>query len=329
MPANLPPQYYEAEKVYRQAKTPAEKIEALENMLAIMPKHKGTDHLRGELRARIARLAEEAERRQGTGRSQLYRVRKEGAGQAVLLGLPNSGKSLLLASLTGATPRVADYPFTTQDPLPAMMPFENVQVQLVDLPAVNTQADHPWMRSLVRAADLLLLVVDLSQDPLADLEAVLSEVAAMRVEAVGQRVESASEDGIVLRKRALVVGTKLDVPDSEDNYQLLEMEYRSRFPTIAVSPTTGTGLEELKRRIWEDLGLVRVYTRAPGKQADLTQPVTLPRGSSVEDVAESIHKEIRQKLKYAQVWGSSVKFQGQRVSRSHVVTDGDVIELFA
>ena len=169
MPTNLPPQYFEAEKVFKQAKTPQEKIEALENMLAIMPKHKGTDHLRAELRSRIAKLTDEAEQqRRGSGRTQLYHIPKEGAGQVALVGPPNSGKSQLVARLTGASPKVGPYPFTTQLPQAAMMPFENVQVQLVDLPPLVEQGTAGWMRPVLRYADLLMLVVDLSIDPLTE-----------------------------------------------------------------------------------------------------------------------------------------------------------------
>lgn len=325
MPANLPPQYYEAEKVYRQARTAAEKIEALENMLAIMPKHKGTDHLRGELRARLAKLTEEGERRQGAARSQLNSVRKEGAGQAVLVGPANSGKSQLLAALTGASPKVAEYPFTTRVPMPAMMPFENVQVQLVDLPAVVEHVSLPWLRPIIRQSDLLLVVVSLAEDPLSELESTLSELAAMRVELAGPGQEPGSAD-FVLRKRGLVVANKLDLPDAPDNLELLGLEYEGRYSLAAVSAKTGAGLEELKGRIFAVLDVVRVYTRAPGREPDFTQPVVLPRGSTVEDVAEAIHKEIREKLRYALLWGSG-KFSGQRVGRQYVVEDGDVVEL--
>src|SRR5215208_393617 len=221
MPANLPPAYHEAEQAYRRAKLPADKIEAIEKMLAVMPKHKGTDHLKAELRARIARLTQEAQHQGGgAARVQLYSVQKEGAGQVSLVGLANVGKSALLAALTGTTPRVADYPFTTQLPQPAMMPVGNVQVQLVDLPPIIPDATPGWQRALVRQADVLLLVVDLSQDPLAEWETLQTELAKMRVVPVAP---SAEPDGAEESppKKTLLAATKYDAPAAAEGLELL------------------------------------------------------------------------------------------------------------
>src|SRR5919202_151224 len=203
MPANLTPEYREAEKRYRQARTVPEKIDALEQMLAVMPHHKGTDHLRADLRGKIARLTEEGARQHGGARADFYSVRKEGAGQVVLLGAPNSGKSQLVAALTDAAPRVAEYPFTTQVPFPAMMPYENVHVQLVDLPPLVAGGTPAWMRPIVRQADLLLLVLDLAEDPLADLDTARAELQAMRVEPVASAPPPAA-DAWVVKRPALV-----------------------------------------------------------------------------------------------------------------------------
>src|SRR5919204_4200524 len=156
MPANLPPDYYAAESAFRAATSPQAKLEALERMLAIMPHHKGTDHLRADLRARRAKLIQEVSRQRAHGHADLYAVRREGAGQAMLVGAPNAGKSSLLRALTGAPARVADYPFTTQLPQPAMMAFEDIQVQLIDLPPVVAGATPAWLRGLVPHTDLLL-----------------------------------------------------------------------------------------------------------------------------------------------------------------------------
>ena len=327
MPANLPPAYFEAEAAYRQASTPAEKIEALQAMLAVMPKHKGTDHLKADLRARIARLSQEATRRSGPSRTQLYSVRKEGAGQVGLVGPPNVGKSQLLAALTDAAPRVAPYPYTTQLPQPAMMPFENVNVQLVDLPPIGEQATHAWMRPIIRQADLLLLVVDLSEDPLTDLESILAELEAVRVEpvaAIGPEVEGS----LVVQRRAMVVANKLDAPGAADVCELLLEVVDGRWPTLAVSATTGQGLEELRRLVFDRLEIVRVYTKAPNRPPDMSKPVVLRIGSTLEDLAEELHVSFSGRVRYAQVWGSG-KFQGQRVSRTYVPQDGDVVELYA
>jgi ribosome-interacting GTPase 1 len=329
VPTNLPPQYFEAEKAYRQAKSPAEKIEALETMLAVMPKHKGTDHLKADLRARIARLTQEAQKQAGgAARAQLYDVRKEGAGQLALVGLPNVGKSALVAALTDATPKVADYPFTTQFPQPAMMPVENVYIQLVDLPPLVPEAMAPWHRALIRRADLLLLVVDLSGEPLDEWAMLLAELERLRVEPVAPGDDPVEGAGTTA-KPALLLATKADLPDAAEILELLELEVDGRLPVLAVSATDGRGLDEVRRRALVALDVIRVYTKPPGKPADRTRPFVLKRGSTIDDLADLIHHELREKLKYALLWGASGKFGGQRISRHHALDDEDVVELFA
>lgn len=329
MPTNLPPQYFEAEKAYRQARSAAEKIEALETMLAVMPKHKGTDHLKADLRARIARLTQEAQRQAGGAtRARLYDVPREGAGQVALVGLPNAGKSALLAALTDASPKVADYPFTTQLPQPAMMPVENVQIQLVDLPPLVPDATPPWHRALIRQADLLLLVVDASGDSLDDWTTLLAELRRLRIEPVTPR-SALPESVEAIPKPAQLVATKADRSEAPENVELLKLDVDDRLPLLAVSATDGTGLDELRRRAFAALDVIRVYTRPPGRPPDRAKPFVLKRGSTVEDLADLIHHELREKLKYAILWGGSGKFGGQRISRRHVLHDEDVVDLFA
>jgi len=332
MPANLPPQYFEAEKRYRMAKDPQEKVDALEEMLAIMPHHKGTDKLHAELRRRIARHGEEAERRPaGARRGAQFLIKKEGAaGQVALVGLPNAGKSQLVAYLTDASPEVASYPFTTQKPIPGMMKWQNIQVQLIDLPPTNNREAHPWLRALLRGADLLMLVVDLGAEPLAQMEGLLAELEMLRLRPVGDDTEAQSLMESLMElglrpKKALVVANKSDLPGALANLELLRQRY-ARFPIVVVSAESLSGLEELKEELFRSLEIVRVYTKTPGEKPDFEDPVVLKKGSTVTDVALTIHKDFAFKLKYAQLWGSG-KFDGQRVRREHVVEDGDVVEL--
>jgi ribosome-interacting GTPase 1 len=327
MPANLPPQYKEAERAYREAKTPQAKIEALERMLAVMPHHKGTDHLRAELRTRLAKLTQEVERQQRAsgGRMHLYTVRKEGAGQAVLVGLPNVGKSALLRALTGAPAKVAEYPYTTQLPQPAMMPFEDIHVQIVDVPPVAPGETPGWLRGLLSQADLLLLVVDLGGDPLAALAALRAELAAFGMQPSAP--DATPEEGELMPKRALVVATKRDLPGAEDTAALLALELGARLPLIAVSAERGDGLGELRRRIVAALDVVRVYTKPPGRPPDLARPFVLRRGATVDDLAALIHHDLRAKLKYALLWWPNRA--AMRVGRQYVLEDRDIVELHA
>ncbi len=325
MPANLTPQYLEADKRFKAAKTVEEKVAALEEMLALIPKHKGTEHLQGDLKRRLAKLkaeAEQARRRRG-GFS--ISVDREGAGQVVLVGPPNAGKSSLVASLTNAQPEVGEYPFTTRRPIAGMMQFVNIQIQLVDLPAISDEYMEPWVPSLVRPADLALLIADLAAPSvLEDLEKVIATLGRSKVSLVPPGWPPAPIGWAHIE--SLILANKVDTSPAEVAVEMVRSSYGSRFPIHAVSARTGLGLEQLRRMIYDGLGIVRVYSKPPGKEPSLQSPVVLPRGSTIVEMAEAIHKDFAQQLKYARVWGGT-KFSGQRVQRDYVVQEGDVIEL--
>jgi len=321
MPANLPPQYFEAEKNFRAAKSPEEKIVALEEMLAIMPKHKGTDHLRAELRSRIAKLTQQAAKKTGVQRTSMV-IEKEGAAQIAVIGLPNAGKSQLVASITNASPTVADYPFTTYAVSPGMMEFENIQIQLLDTPPLVPQSIEWWLPPMLRRADALLIMVDLSDAPLAQMEAVMEQLEKMRIDIGVRKIE----EEVLSRQKALIIGNKLDLAGARENYAALQNKYAEQLPVLVISARERIGLEELKRKVYQVLDIIRVYTKVPGQKPDFDDPIILERGSTLADAAEAVHKDFRAKLKYARVWGSG-KHDGIMVRRDHILQDGDVIEL--
>ena len=323
MPANLPPQYFEAEKNFRLAKTAPEKIAALEEMLAIMPKHKGTDHLRAELRAKIAKLTQAADKKATIHRASMV-IEKEGAGQVAVIGLPNTGKSQLVSSITNASPTVADYPFTTHTATPGMMEFENIKIQLIDTPPLIPQAIEFWLPHTLRRADALLIVVDLSDAPLDQMEATVEQLKNMRISiGTGQSEENSS---IISQQKALIVANKSELDNNQNKYKALQNKYGHELPIIAISAREGTGLEELKSRVYELLNIIRVYTKTPGQKPDFDDPIILEKGSTLEDAAAEVHKDFAAKLKYARLWGSG-KHDGIQVKRNHILQDGDIIEL--
>ena len=321
MPANLPPQYFEAEKSFRAAKSPLEKIAALEEMLAIMPKHKGTDHLRAELRGKIAKLTQESEKKTGAKRASML-IEKEGAAQVAVIGLPNAGKSQLVSSITNAAPTVAEYPFTTHNAAPGMMEFENIQIQLIDTPPLVPQAIEWWLPHMLRRADALLIIVDLGNDALNQIEAITVQLERMRI-GIGT---GKTEEVILSQQEALIVGNKIDLAEASQNYTALQNKYQDRLPVIAISAKEGIGLAELKLKIYQMLDIIRVYTKIPGQKPEFTDPVILKRGSTLADAAASVHKDFAANLKYARIWGSG-KHDGIMAKRNHVLQDGDIVEL--
>lgn len=325
MPANLTPAYFEAEKRFRAAETPEEKIEALNEMLRVMPKHKGTDGLRADLRTKIAKLQKEATKQQATSKKgSVYNVPKEGAGQITLVGLPNAGKSQLVSMVTAASVDVGDYPYTTKLPQVGMMKFENVQIQLVDMPPITDHDAHPWFAATLRATDAIMLMVDLEIDPVAEVQEVLLELASYRVSLEG--LNDVSEE-VVYKKKGFIVGTKNDLDTTGKNAAALKLTYGEQVPVVAIS-AIDDDLDELRKMAFDALEIIRVFTKSPGVEADMTDPMVIKAGSTIEEAAEAVHKDFRKNLKYALIWGSG-KFPGQRVKRDHLVADGDILELHA
>ena len=322
MPANLTPQYRAAEAKFKAARGSEEKRAALEEMLATIPKHKGTEKMQADLKRRMARLRQEEETR-AAKHGRVVHVEPEGVAQVLLLGPPNSGKSSMLAVLTRAEPTIADYPFTTTHPQPGMLPFEDVQIQLVDLPPVAREHMDTWLPNVVCGADAALLLVDpTSRELPEDVEVVRERLAAVRIPLVGELPEDADYRDTPLA--TLMVITKEDVARPEDVDVIREL-YGPTYPILTVSVTARTGLEALKVAIWRRLELVRVYAKPPGKPADHHAPFVLSAGSTVVDLAERVHRDLAANLAFARVWGG--KLDGQRVAREFELRDRDIVEL--
>lgn len=346
MPANLSPEYKAAADAYRKARDPQEKLDHLREMLSVIPKHKGTDHLQADLKRRIKELDEELSgpKRGGARGSPALVVRPEGAAQVALVGPPNSGKSLLHTRLTGSGAKSGPYPHTTQYPEPGMLRWEDVHFQLLDLPAISAQHPLPWLGSTLQSADACLLVVDLADpDCLQHVESVQAMLDERKVSLVTEWPALAEQDrgalpaqveeGDVFHVRlpTLLVANKSDLlahPET-DLEALAELE-APHFPTLLVSAQSGQGLGGIGEWLWRSFGLVRIYTKAPGKPTLHDRPFTLRHGEqTVADVARLVHREMAQTLKYARVWGTSVAAEGQHVGRDHVLSDRDVVELHA
>jgi hypothetical protein len=324
MPTNAGPEYKKAEARFRLATGASEQLALLQEMLALLPKHKGTEKLQADLKRRISELRKETATRQRGGHKPFHVVDHVEGGQTVLVGPPNSGKSLLLRRLTNAEPEVAPYPFTTQAPVPGMMMFEDTMVQLVDLPPLARDGSEPWLFDAIRRAHVLLVVVDASDD---DVPASLNEVLEA-FEEKGISVAPPGDDGdeeVLLPKRAIIVANKVDSDRARDNVAILADLYQGRLPMLDVSAETGYHLEELRRAVYEALDIVRVYTKAPGRSLERTRPFLLPAGSTVLDAARAVHADFAEKMRYARIWGVG-RFEGQMVARDDALHDGDLLE---
>jgi ribosome-interacting GTPase 1 len=342
MPANLSPEYKDAQEAFRRARGPQEKLECLREMLRTIPKHKGTEHLQAEIKTRIKELTDEigGPRRGGAHGGPDLTVRHEGAAQAALVGPPNSGKSSLHARLTGSHAVVGPYPFSTKFPLPGMLPHEDVQFQLVDLPPVAEDYMEPWMGGTLHNADAVLLVVDLT-DPacVEQLGAVQKRLEEKRVSLI-ERISvplappvsgaehDALDDPFRVHLPALLLASKTDaLADPEAELEVFRQLASVRFPSLAVSATTGHNLAAIGPALFDVLAVVRIYSKVPGHPADLGRPFTLRGGGTVRDVAQQVHRGLAAELKFARIWGPSAEFEGQQVSADHVVKDRDVVEL--
>jgi len=341
MPTNVTPEYKKAEEAYRKAREPKERLDCLREMLRTIPKHKGTDHLQADIKTRIKQLTEElaGPKKGGRRTGPSLVVRPEGAAQVCLVGPPNAGKSSLHARLTGSKSEVGPYPFTTQFPVPGMLPCEDIHIQLVDLPPVSADFMEPWLVNALQPADAVLLVIDVS-DPecLEQVPAVIERLADKKVfltpewpglergETDATAVLDDSIDPFRLDLPSVLIANKSDLDPDPEEVEILEDLLGLQFPALTMSAETGDGLDALAPFLFTALDVVRVYTKTPGKSADSDRPFTVRRGGTVHDVARLVHKDIARDLKFARIWGAQV-FDGQQVGPDHVVCDGDLVEL--
>lgn len=326
MPANLTPIYYSAEEKYKQAKDDHERLKALREMLAVIPKHKGTDKLQGDIKRKIARLKEEQQTKKTKGPKRFaYHVDKEGAGQVAVVGPTNVGKTQLVNALTNATFEVENYPFTTRLFQPAMMLYEDIQIQLVDFPPLSREHLENWVPSLIKNSDALLLVFDFSRDDLLDqVETSLELLQYHKIEI--EDIKTTKEDFRWCCMKSVIVANKMDISKSKNNLSIFKEFYGNRFPIFTTSAKDKTSIEELILKIVKLLNIVRVYSKRPGYDPEYNNPFILSRGKTLLDFAKIVHHDFAKNLKYARVWGKN-KFEGQRITKRYTLEDKDVIEL--
>ncbi|MFH1531503.1 MAG: GTPase [Pseudomonadota bacterium] len=328
MPANLTQDYLNAEKKFRAARTPEEKLACLEEMLRVIPKHKGTDHMQADLRKRISKTKVEATKSKSTGkRTFSYYVEPEGIGQVFLVGPPNTGKSSLLDALTNASPLVAEFPFTTRTFQPGMMRYEDVWIQLVDLPPVSEQHMESWVPSTLRYGDVAVLCLSLATDDCLDQwETVLELLKKGKVVLAGRGDETGQFDTGIAALPTLLALTMAQAGGADERREFLEEIVEGRWPRVVTDVGDSASLDGFRKAVYDMLGKVRVYAKQRGKSPDLDEPFVLTKGDTVLDLARKIHKDIVDRLQFAKVWGAG-KYDGQRVTRDYVLEERDVIEL--
>lgn len=300
MPANLPPQFFALQAKLKEVSTPEEKISILEQLLAICPKHKGTEKVQRDLKSKIAKLKRQKPKK--IKRETLYSIPKEGAGQIVIIGPANSGKSSLLNALTNAKAKVAPYLFTTQIPQPAMMRYENILIQLVDTPPLTSESPG-WLKAIISAADGLLAVFDLSNP---------------EIEKEIKELKEILNDWNLENKKILFLGNKVDLISIPTPGVGISLKL--------ISAEKGTGLEELKKELFDLLEIVRIYSKPPAKEVDFERPFIAKRNTKLIELAKEINEDFDSSFKYAKLFRKDSS-KVQIVGKDYLLKDQDIIEI--
>jgi hypothetical protein len=326
MPTNLPPEYYNVEERLKAATSPEDKVTLTEELLATVPKHKGTDKLRASLRQKLSKLKNAAESHKKINRQEsAFHIDREGPARLIVVGAPNVGKSALVAKVTHATPAVSEAPFTTWIPTPGMMPIRDIQLQLIDTPSLSREHVEPELFNLLRTADLLLILVDIQSRSMQQLDDAVEILEEHHV------VPTSGDDSLEEGRGnfcipCLVLVNKADDESWDEEVAVLRELEEDRLPMLPVSVSTGRNIEKFREDVFERLELIRVYSKQPHHEADRSAPFVLRQGDTVDDFAAKVHKDFLHRLKTARVWGAGVH-DGQPVGRDHVLHDGDIVEL--
>lgn len=324
MAANLTPQYEKAEAKYKAATTDEDRLAALQEMLAEIPKHKASEKMQAELKRKISVTRKAmASAPAAKGVVDHFHVPKGGAGQVVLLGAPNVGKSSLVAVTTNAPVKVAEYPYTTAIPAPGMWPYEDVQIQLVDTPPMTADAVPSGLMGTVRQSDAIGIIVDASTDPMEQAEMMMGILQERGLKLRSLPRNEMLED--LTQYPTLLIVNKVDLAPAE-NLEILRELFGEKLEILPISTASGEGLDALAKRLWQLLAVIRIYTKEPGKPCDKEKPYILPIGSTLEDLAREIHRDLPDVMKFARIWGDG-RFDGARVPREEELHDKDIVEI--
>jgi len=328
MPANLPPQYYELEREFKKESDPREKLRLAKELLSMMPKHKGTDKLQAEMKAKISKLNKEiqgGDRKHGARHADDHNhIPKEGAAQVILIGPPNSGKSSIVDALTHANPLIGDYPYTTREPLAGMTLLESVHFQLIDTPPISPEFFEPYLANLVRQADIVSVVVDICESGFESKIKAVFDILLEKNIILSRSVPNEVSDPHIVYKKTFLTGHKCLDEGADSGLSRLRQLYPD-FRIVATSILDDDSMENFKLAIFEMMDIMRIYTKRVGHDPDFVDPIILPIGGTVEEAARALHKDFAQNLQYAKIWGTG-KFEGQRVKNSYVLSDKDIIE---
>lgn len=298
MPTNVHPEYVYAEKEYLLAENDEDKLKALEKMISFAPKHKGGENLRAQLKLRYKKLKERLTVEKKSKKSSRIGIKKEDM-QAAIIGKTKTGKSSLLSLLTNAHPEIADYDFTTRVPVVGMMDYNGVGIQLIEIPAIESEY---YDRGVANSADnILILITDLSQ---------ISEAEKKLDKFTGKKI---------------IVFNKIDLLSENEKRKVSATLQSKKYNFILISTETKEGIEQLKEKLFQSFGKIRVYTKEPGKDK-ARKPIILFPESIVKDVAEKILKGFSSRIKETRIWGPSSKYPGQVVGLNHTLKDLDVVE---
>jgi hypothetical protein len=324
MPANLTPAYEKAEARYRQAASDEERLAGLQEMLSAIPKHKGTEKMQADLKRRLSQLRRAEQRASHSKGPDPFHIPRSGAGQVVLIGPPNTGKSSLLAVTTNAAAKVAEFPFTTIVPQPGMWTHDDVPIELVDTPPLTSEHVPTGLMGTIRTADVVCVVVEASDAALEQTEMVLDVLRerGLALRSVARNALNGTNGEV---RPGLLVLNKADAGEPAVATTLREL-YAGELEVVSVSAETKQGLEAWFRRLWQLLAMVRVYAKEPGRPADLHKPFVLPVNSTVADLARQIHRDLPDTMKYARLWGHS-RFEGQHVHKTESLCDRDIVEI--
>ena len=295
---NQSPFYQKAEEKFLSAGTDKERVEYLEEMIKECPKHKSSEKMLAQLRTRYKKLIKKIEGARKVGKTSKEGIKKEGV-QTIIIGKTNVGKSSLITLLTNVHAKISEFNFATKKPIVGMLKYEGIELQLIENPAFESEY---YDRGLTHTSDIILIMVtELSQ-----------------IEKFKKSLEKEMA-------KKIIVFNKVDLLNENEKRKISATLQSKKHNFVLISTKTKEGIDELKSKLLENSGKIRVFTKEPGKEKT-ERPIVLNPESTIKEIAEKILHGFSKNIKETRIWGPSSKFSGQKVGLAHKLKDLDVVE---